>query len=424
MYLKGSKWSMKRRTRRSSSPFRIALLLVLIAGALYLDRVIVPKVPAMWTPTATPTVNPESFLNEARQFFAEGKMIQAIASYKQAIIANPTDQSLFIELARAQVWTADYQGALESAERSLVGNDDYATGHAVRGWVLNFMGEYVDAEIALQKALDMDPNNPYIHAYMAEMLIDKGDAIDVEKASAESRKGMDLNPNLLETIRARGYVLLNTGNYEEALALYQRAIEINRYIPDLYLNEGYCYKFLIDRDSENANRAADAFLQANSLNPKSAIPDLELSRLYLSLGEYERAIQYAENAVKDEPTNGLRYGNLGIMFYKNDKYNQAIDALAVAIQGGTTDDGEQIQALTLDYPTATYYVYYGLSLAMVTPNQCARAVPVFQALLNSVPDDPTAFENAEYGLEICSSAPEETGQSQETQATEEATEEP
>lgn len=408
MYLKGSKWNMKRRTRKGSSPFRIFMLLVLIAGAIYLDRMIIPKAPALFSPTATPTSNPESYLNEARQFFIDGKLIQAVDSYKKAIAANPRDQSIYTELARLQVWSGDYDGALENAERSLVGNEEYALGFAVRGWVLNFQGNYVDALVSLRRALELEPNNVLAHAYLAETLINNGDYGDVDKAAAESKTAMDLDPNLLESIRARAYVLFNTGNYQDALELYKRAIELNRYIPDLYLNLGYCYKFTMDLDAENANRAADAFLQANSLNPQSSVPDTELAWLYLSLGEYARAVQYAENAVKDSPTDSRRYGDLGIMYYKNQDFNQAITWLKFAVNGGTTDDGQQVPPLVLDYKSSKFYTYYGLALALVEPNRCAEAVPVFQAMLNSVPDDETAVINAQYGLDKCSGAPEPT----------------
>lgn len=410
MYLKGSKWNMNRRTRKGSNPFRILFLLLLIAGAIYLERIFVPKAVTSWEPTATPTTNPESFINEARTFFTEGKMLQSISTYEKAIAANPTDRTIYIELARVQVWAGDYPGALENAERSLVGNEEYPLGHAVRGWVLNFQGNYVDAEIALYRAIDLDTNNPLPHAYLAETLINKGDYGDLEKAATESKLAMDLDPAMLETIRARAYVLLNTANYEEALELYQRAIALNRYIPDLYLNLGYCYKSLMSVDYENANRAADAFLQANSLNPQNSIPDLELSRLYLGLGEYQRAIQYAENAVKDDPTNGARYGNLGKMYYENDMFDQAVQFLRIAIRGGTTEDGQQVEPIILDYPTAQYFYYYGLALAKVVPNQCSEAVPIAQALLNSVPSDVYAYENANEILNLCSAAPDPTAE--------------
>ena len=48
MYLKGSKWSMNRR-RQHFNWFRIAVLTLLIAAGLYLDRVVIPAAPALFS---------------------------------------------------------------------------------------------------------------------------------------------------------------------------------------------------------------------------------------------------------------------------------------------------------------------------------------------------------------------------------------
>jgi tetratricopeptide (TPR) repeat protein len=36
--------------------------------------------------------------------------------------------------------------------------------HAVRGWALNFQGEYLEAESSIKRALELDPNNALAHA--------------------------------------------------------------------------------------------------------------------------------------------------------------------------------------------------------------------------------------------------------------------
>jgi len=382
------------------------VLLILIAGAIYLDRVIIPQTPVLFVPTPTPTRAPESYVNEAQEYFQQGKMLPAIEAYKKAVLTEPDNQTIFIDLARAQIWAGNYEDALQSAERSLVGNENYAMGHAVRGWALNFLEQYVDAELALRRALEIDTNNPLAHAYLAETLINKDDYGDMDRAIAESNLAMDLAPNMLETLRARGYVLYITGNYEESIDHYQRAIALNRYIPDLFLYQGYNYASLMETNPEYIDLAIDAYLQANSLNPANSLPDLELSRLFLRLGEYEKAIQYAENAVKDEPQNAYRYGNLGIMYYEADKFDAAVDALRIAIRGGTSEDGLVIDGIQMDYISARYFEYYGFALAKIVPNQCSEAVPVFQAIISGMPDFETAVYNATEGLNLCAAAPE------------------
>jgi tetratricopeptide (TPR) repeat protein len=394
MYLRGSSWNMRQRRKRSS-PFRIILLVVLIGAALYINQIVVPATPPLFIPTPTPTRSPESYVSEAEQSFQTGKLLQAMDAYQQAILVDPNNRANYINLARIQNFAGQYADAQKNAELALVGNDAYAMAHAVRAKAMSEQGNHLEAEAAIRTALELEPNNPLFNAYYAEILIDKGDFGDIEKASAASRTAVELGPNLLETHNARGYVLLNTGNYEEAIQEFKAAMAINNKIADIHLNLGICYRATGDYPS-----AIQAFLDANALNPSDDIPDLEMSRTYAQIGEYGKAIQAAEQALKDKPENPHRYGNLGLMLYKNGNYDTAVDAFSLAVHGGTSPEGYLVEGLPLDYGfIAQYYYTYGLALARI--NRCSEALPVFQALLTVVPDDEFAVFNANEGINIC-----------------------
>ena len=70
--------------RRRSNPLRIIILVALVAGALYVNQVIVPATPPLFIPTPTPTRSPESFLLDAQALIGEGRINQAIEAYKAA----------------------------------------------------------------------------------------------------------------------------------------------------------------------------------------------------------------------------------------------------------------------------------------------------------------------------------------------------
>jgi tetratricopeptide (TPR) repeat protein len=391
---------MTRRTRRPSSPWRLASLVLLVAAALYVNQFVVPNVPGMAGPTPTPTTSPEAFINEAEAMLSQGKLVPAIQAYEQAILADPENKANFVAMARAQIFAQQYEAALESAERALVGNDGYALAHAVRGWALTFLRDYFPAEASIKRALEIDPNNALAHAFYAELLIYRAEYGDSEKAIEESRLAISLAPDLLETRRARAIVLTQTGNSQEAIEMYKGAITINKNIPDLYSGLGYNYKALDDY-----GQAIEYFSQANALNPSDAIPDLEISRIYAAVGDFGKAVQYAENAVNDDPENPHRYGNLGIRLYQSGEMEEASRMLAYAIEGGTTENGVVVQGLPLNYGfEAQYYWFYGFALAKSIPHQCAKAVPVFQALITGVPEDADAVYNANFGLDLCREA--------------------
>lgn len=395
MYLRGNRWNMNSRRPKHSSPWRIGLLVLLIGVMLYLNQVVVPATPPLFIPTPTPTRSPESFVNEAEQLYAEGKLSPAINSYKQAIAADPNNPTNYLNLARLQVWAGDYQAATTNAENALLKNPNNALGHAVRGWAKSFLGEDLEAEAAIKRALELEPNNALAHAFYAEILLNKGDLGDVDQAIQQSKLAKELAPNQLEVQRARGLVLINTQNTEEAIQEFKGAIALNDKIADLHLNLGYAYRI-----SGQNDLAVEELLSAFALNPDSSVAPTEISLAYANEGQFGKAVQYAEQASNIDPANTRLWGNLGVMHYRNGELDKAIPALALVVQGGTTQNGTVVEGLPLDYSTvAQYYWFYGFALAK--SNRCAEAVPVFQALLNGVPDYELAVENANAGIELC-----------------------
>jgi len=390
----------KRKRGTRPNPLRIIFILILIAGAVYINQVVVPATPPLFIPTETPTTSPESFVNQAEELYASGKLTQAISSYQQAVLSDPDNPSIYIAMSRIQVFNGQYEDALESAERALLLNNTNPMAHAVKGWSLDFLGDFTQAEAAIKRALELDPNNATVHAYYAEILMDKalvgqGDLGTIDKAIDESRTAISLAPNQLESVRARGYVLWNTGNYDEAIQQYRKAVSINDKIADLHMALGYNYHFLGEYD-----QAVSEFLQAVALNPTDPIAPYEISRTYSTVGDFSQAVQYADQAIKADPENPKLHGNLGVMYYKNNQLNEATTQLALAIQGGTIEGGTIIEGLPLDYGrVAEFYAIYGLALAKA--NRCLEAVPIFQAILSGVPDDEINVYNAEQGLVVC-----------------------
>lgn len=397
MYLRGNKWSVTRRPRKRSNPWRVLLLLILIGVALYFNQVVVPATPPLFIPTATPTRSPESFLNEAEQFFNEGKLPQAISAYQQSIIADPNNPAIFVSLARTQVYAGEYEEAVVNAQNALLKNPNNPLAHAVQGWALSFLDDHLAAEAAVRRAIELDPNSAVAHAYYAEILVNKGNFEDFDKAAAESRLAKELAPNILESHRARGLVLLNSGteNLDQAVQEFKAALAINDKLADLHLYLGFTYRLQGENDL-----AVDELLAAYALNPKNANIPTEISFAYANEGQFGKAAQYAEDAVSIEPANPRLHGNLGVMYYRNNDLGAAISELKLTVSGGVTAEGVAVEGLPLDYgKVAEYYWFYGFALAK--SNRCAEAVPIFQALVSGVPDYELAVENARAGLELC-----------------------
>ncbi len=389
------------RRRRRVNWFWVTVLLGLIFATTYFGRYVAPDIQTPFIDTPTPTRAPESFITEAEELFAQGKLEPAITAYEEAIRSNPSDPNPYIQMARAQVFLNRYPEALESAEKALLLNPNNSMAHAVRGWALDFLQDYLAAESAVKRALELDPNNAFAHAYHAEILADSfsvgvGPLDSIDLAIEASNVALSLAPNLMEAHRARAYVLEITGNPEEAIQEYKLAINLNENIPDLHLSLGRNYRSL------NANDQAEAeFIRANTLNPADYLPDLYLSRTYAGTGAYAKAVQFGEQAVNDAPLNASLHGNLGTMYYRNFQWPEAAQELALAVYGGNLGEEQTIEGLTLDNNSRTAQYYFTYALVLARLNRCGEAVQIAQQIKGTIPSNEIAVYNATEAENIC-----------------------
>ena len=385
-------------TKRRKRPnlFGWVLFGLVVLFGYYFNQVYLPSQPNPFDATPTVTRSPESFVTEAESFFKDGKLLQSIDSYQSAINASPQNSTLYIAIARIQVWAGQYADAQANAENALLLSPENSMAHAVRAWALDFEGKNSDAIDEINKAIELDPNNAIAHAYRVEILIDSGLFDNIEKAIEASRTALALDPNALETRRARGYVFEITGDYETAIQFYKSAIEVNPSIPILHLELGRNLRFQGIYDE-----AIDEFTQANTLNPADPQPELLISRTYATEGEYTKAVQYAKAATEDKPTDPALRGNYGVMFFRNFQYQEAITQLSLAINGGKTENGLPIIGLPLsnELRIAEYHYTYGLALART--NQCGEALPIAQKLQSMFSTDDSVQQAATAINQIC-----------------------
>ncbi len=403
MYLKGSKWSVNRRSRHAN-PFRVIILLILIGVVVYINQVVVPTTGPLFIPTSTPTRSPESYITDAEALMQDGKLEPAIKAYRLAIQANPQNASLYLTLAKLLIDTGKYEDAVTEASNALLINPNNSMANAIRGYAQGLAGDYLPGIAATKKAIELDSNNAVAYAYYAEVLAlqssdGKGDLGTMDNAIEASRTAVELAPTDLETHSARGLVLELTGNYAEASQEFEAAVAINGNIASLHLALGRNYRYM-----EEYEKAIEEFNKANALNPTDPNPELYISRTYSAVGEFAKAIQYAEQAIKDKPADpefyASLYGNLGSLYYRNHDYQPAVDALRLAISGGTDSDGVEVQGLKLNYGrVAEYYFTYGLALAR--NGDCGEALLISQAIIQGVPEDATSQYNAQEIVNIC-----------------------
>ena len=392
-----------RRRRPRINWFLVVVVIILIAIFTYVDRFVLPTAQTLLVSTPTVTRAPESYVTEAESLFTEGKLLQAIDTYMNAIRISPSDPALYIALARVQIFAGKYQDALVNAENSLLLNPNSSMAQAVRGWALTQKGDYTAADDSLQEALRLDPNNGLAHAYAAFLYgkmfeNNAGPYIDpIQTAIDESRMATTLAPNSLEAHWARAYIYQLTDNRELAVQEYLATININKNIAEVHLQLGVTYKAL-----GVIEQAIQQYTLANTLNPSDYLPELYSSRALATVGQYIQAEQYADAAVQDAPADPYLRGNWGYMLYKNNDWPNSIEQLSLAVNGGKTADDQAILPLTpTDNDSWIPIYYYTYALALAQSDRCSEALLLTQTILDIFRTNEYAVYNAEYAQELC-----------------------
>ncbi len=144
------------------------------------------------------------------------------------------DASRFEEAARAYDRAFDRLGDLSHRHWGLL----YA-----RGIALERSGRWEDAENDFLKALEFEPDQPYVLNYLGYTWVEKG--LHLDRARKMIEKAVELRPNDGYIVDSLGWVYYQLGEFESAVKELERAVEllpedpvINDHLGDAYWQVG------------------------------------------------------------------------------------------------------------------------------------------------------------------------------------------
>ncbi len=368
-----------RRRSRGFGRFWPLYLLIVVVIILYEQR---PAwlVNPQFGPTPTPTLGAVAFLADAQTALREGQYDAALEALARVTELDPQNADALIELSRLHLIFQNVPQALAEAERAveLAPDDPEALNTLARA--LDWEG---DLETGLDYALDalsMDPDNATTLAVIAEIYTDVG---SWETAGQYIDEALAADPTNVLALRNQAYLLERQGAYEEAVAAYQRAVDIapNRF--DLYIEKARQFRIGL-LDYEQANEAYQA---AVDIYPSVVTLDALGDGLY-NAGDHLRAVQVLRNAVEMDPQYGPAQLHLGMALYARRNYEDA----AVALEKGLAVLGEKARIEQI-YTAGLAHIYKD-------PPECAKAEPWLRMALEIDAESGPALD----GLRVCSLA--------------------
>jgi Tfp pilus assembly protein PilF len=165
-------------------------------------------------------------------------------------------------------------------------------------------GEYQQARLSLEEAVAQDPNSAsYRNALgLADLQLGR-----LPQALASFREAVRLNPKFSDAYNNLGVALAQSGNWEEAIAAFERVLTFPSYnSPEIiYQNLGWAY---------------------------------------YSLGRYREAEKALSSALKLEPRMVLAHYTLGLVYEKENRKPDAVQAYRQVVKlAASSDTGRKAQ---------------------------------------------------------------------------------
>lgn len=195
-------------------------------------------------------------------------------------------------MAWVSIWEdGNDTSAIQNLNRALELNPNSVNARHYLALLYLIRGEFDSALVEMRKAQQVDQFSLVINVNIATILLRQK---SYREAEAQCIKNLELDPNFPRVHWVYGLILEQEGKYNEAIAAFQKAIELS--------NGGTLAKAsLAHTYAKKGNRAEAEKILAELIsksNENYIAPD-SIAAVYIALGDKENAFLYLEKAVRE-----------------------------------------------------------------------------------------------------------------------------
>jgi Tfp pilus assembly protein PilF len=137
-----------------------------------------------------------------------------------------------------------------------------------------------------------------------------------------------------------GAIYFERGDYDRALDLNRRALQVSPKMAEAYVNIG-----LILQQRGEVVQAVESYIRATQLDAKLITAWLNLASAYTAIEEDAKAVEAARQAVTLEPDSPMAHNNLAVALYFSGEYVDAQQHLERASELGYGVDPRFVETL-------------------------------------------------------------------------------
>jgi eukaryotic-like serine/threonine-protein kinase len=174
-----------------------------------------------------------------------------------------------------------------------------------------------------EKSLSLDGTLAAGHLCLGTIEAGSG---NYQKAVAEFQRALDIEPTNDAAYRGLGFAYQRRGQFNEAEKTYRRAIDLR---PEYWA--GYSWLGAFYYQQARYDDAAKAFQRVIDLAPDSFRGYSNLGSTLNELGRYGSAIQTLQQSIAIRPTAGA-YSNLGNAYFYSKRFGEAVEPYEKAVR--------------------------------------------------------------------------------------------
>jgi tetratricopeptide (TPR) repeat protein len=181
-----------------------------------------------------------------------------------------------------------------------------------------------DAVRILRRVTVWQPEKAGAWYYLGVALSKSGEP---EQAIAAYQRAIALDPQYASPWNGLGNVYADLRRYDEAIAAYQRAIALDPQLAAPWHGLGVVYT-----DLRRYDEAIAAYQRAIDIDPRYAYPWNGLGNVYRRQGRYDEAIAAYQRAIDIDPQYASPWNGLGLVYTLQGELEQAVAAFRRAIE--------------------------------------------------------------------------------------------
>ncbi|MGD1153989.1 MAG: tetratricopeptide repeat protein [Syntrophales bacterium] len=254
----------------------------------------------------------------------QGKFVEAIAHYQEALRSKPNDFEARYNLANALARQGKLEEAVSHYAAILPTQPDAAAVHNNMGIALSQLGRTDEAIDHFREALRIKPDFQDAGSNLETALMGQ---TRTKKPVPEKVAIQPADPNSTEGQLRTGLSLFQAGRADEAIPKFEEALRLNPNLVAAHISLG-----LIMAQKRNLDKAIDHFRKALKIKPDIAEAHNSLGVALTYKGALDEAVEHFETALKINPRFAKAHNSLAVALAQQGRTDEAISHLRKALQ--------------------------------------------------------------------------------------------